>query len=176
MKTSPLKIIDEVLIMPRPLWLLLVACVGALSTAYTAQYVFGLQPCNLCLWQRIPFWLSIAFLLFALIKKDNVKIVIAMLALTAIAMFSDAGLAFFHSGVELHWWKNPFGCAVTTGDSTDVEALQQQLLETEAVSCDKITWAFLGFSMANWSVPFALGLLAYAALTIFVIKTKKKFG
>jgi len=103
-----------------------------------------------------------------------------MLLLSAVAMFADAGLAFFHSGVELHWWTNPFGCAVPSvavGEtSLDVEALKNALLETEAVSCDKITWALFGFSMANWSVPFALGLSAYSALAAYVLKTGRKFS
>ncbi len=34
---------------------ILAASVAALGAAYIAEYAFGLEPCILCLYQRLPF-------------------------------------------------------------------------------------------------------------------------
>ena len=34
---------------------ILAASAGALASAFVAQYVFGLEPCVLCIYQRWPF-------------------------------------------------------------------------------------------------------------------------
>ena len=43
--------------------LLFLLCVAILITAYSIQYVFGFQPCNLCIVERIPFMLAIIVLI-----------------------------------------------------------------------------------------------------------------
>jgi len=34
---------------------ILAASVGALGLAYVAEGVYGIEPCQLCLWQRVPY-------------------------------------------------------------------------------------------------------------------------
>ena len=35
-----------------------------LTTAYAIQYIFGYQPCNLCIIERIPYVLAMIILIF----------------------------------------------------------------------------------------------------------------
>ena len=39
--------------------LLILVGVGSLGAAYTAQFGFDLEPCVLCLYQRVPFAIAI---------------------------------------------------------------------------------------------------------------------
>ena len=41
-----------------PALLLLIMAIGTLGGAYAFQYIGGLQPCTLCLYQRLPWWIA----------------------------------------------------------------------------------------------------------------------
>lgn len=138
----------------------------ALATAFTSQYVFGLQPCVLCIYQRWPYGLIILLgalgLLLSHSKPAAPRIFLGAMAFTFAA---NSGIAFYHSGVERHWWKSFLeGCAVPNieGNITDVLA---QIESTPPVRCDQIPWTdpVIGLSMANYNVIICLAL-AMAAL------------
>lgn len=139
----------------------------SLGMAFTAQYEFGLEPCTLCLIQRIPFVIIIALGLTGFIlTKPFPRTTVPALSLMGLAFLSNSVIAFYHSGVERHWWKSFLeGCAVPdmTGDINDVLAAIEA--RTKAVPCDQIPWAdpLLGLSMANYNVVFCFVL---ALLTI----------
>jgi disulfide bond formation protein DsbB len=91
---------------PQHLLLLLIAsAVFALGSAYISQYVFGLQPCPLCFWQRKPFFaiiiVAVLFLIIPMLKKyQKLAIQIAVLLLII-----NSAIAFYHAGVEQKWFK-----------------------------------------------------------------------
>ncbi len=143
------------------------ACLSAasLAAAFTAQYVFGLQPCVLCIYQRWPFAIVIALgALGMAFSKASSCVRAAVMGLISLTFFANTAIAFYHTGVERHWWKSFLeGCAVPemTGNITDVLA---KIAATPAVRCDEIPWTdpVLGLSMANYNVAlcFVLGVLA----------------
>lgn len=139
-----------------------IAGVGVISlaAAYMAQYGFGLLPCELCLIQRIPFAVNILLGLIGIFWAAGRRGVI----LTAALIFLiNSGIAFFHSGVERHWWPGLEGCtAPQLGNA--VGDILAKLEQTPAVRCDSIPWQFLGLSMANYNVAFCGGL----AIILFV--------
>jgi disulfide bond formation protein DsbB len=49
---------------------LFLVCLGALSTAYFVEYVLGIEPCELCLYQRIPYAAVGLFSLFVIVGKS----------------------------------------------------------------------------------------------------------
>ena len=53
-----------------PLFVILVG-VAALAAASFAQYVGGLAPCPLCLWQRYPYGVAIVLGIIALMLTDG---------------------------------------------------------------------------------------------------------
>ena len=138
----------------------------ALAAALVSQYVYGLQPCVLCIYQRVPYGIVIALgILGIVLGGKNPKYGPPLLGLTAGAFALNAVIAFYHSGVERHWWKSFLeGCAVPDmeGDITDVLA---RIAATPAARCDEIPWTdpVFGLSMANYNVMVCLAL-AMAAL------------
>ena len=144
-----------------PLSMALIAAV-ALGMALISQYQFGLEPCILCLIQRYPYGIVIALGLigfgFSFKCKKAVSITMGLIGITFLA---NSVIAFYHSGVELHWWKSFLeGCAVPEmiGDMDQILADIQN--RTKAVRCDEIPLAdpILNLSMANYNVVFCLGL------------------
>lgn len=149
--------------------LALLAAASALSLgmAFTAQYAFGLLPCILCLYQRVPFAIVILLGIAGWFAPERVRR--PLLALCVPVFAACAAIAFFQVGVEQHWWQ---GTAACTGaiDSSDLEALRAQLLKP-AVPCDVVAWSLFGISMAGYNVPFSLGL-SFASLLAFLYARK----
>ena len=132
----------------------------ALGSALTAQFAFGLQPCDLCLFQRAPYVITIILGvtgLFLAVKKKRPKAAALTVLFSAIAFACGAGIAFYHHGVEQHWWISFLqGCKVSfnSGD------LLAQVEAAKAVRCDVIPWAdpVFNMSMAAWHAIMSAGL------------------
>ena len=140
------------------------ASASALAAAYTAQYGFGLQPCILCLYQRVPFYAAIILALPALLPVLGRHWRAMLLGLAGLGLLVNAGIAAFHVGVEQHWWAGTEACAggaAATAQLT-IEQLQEMLSRPAQPRCDQPPWSFLGITMAMLNVPFslALGLVA----------------
>lgn len=141
--------------------------VAILGTAFAFQYLGGLAPCVLCLWQRYPYAIVIglAGIGFGLARVSGQPraVLAGMMIAIALAMVIDAGIAAFHVGVEQHWWQGTSGCTGTTGTVTTAADLAQLLKATPVVRCDEIAWSLAGISMAGYNFVAALGMAAFAA-------------
>jgi disulfide bond formation protein DsbB len=147
--------------------LLLAAAVAILGTAFAFQFIGGLAPCVLCLWQRYPYAIVIglAGTGFGLTRMagQSAAVLAVLMFLIALAMVIDAGIAAFHVGVEQHWWRGTSGCTGTTGAATTAAELARQLKATPVVRCDEVAWSLAGISIAGYNFVAALGMAAFAA-------------
>lgn len=146
----------------RVLGFFLAASILALGGALISQVGFGLKPCHLCLYQRIPYTILIAFLTPLLFYK-NIPLIRArvIMALVGIILLSGSAIAAYHTGVEYKWWQGPTDCA--GGDTPDsMDDLRQQIMDAPAVRCDEPAFIFLGLSMAGWNALYSLGLSVLA--------------
>ncbi len=171
MKPSSLKsLIEKSVTLPFAAGLLFLANSGALAFAFAMQYGFNFEPCYLCIWQRFPYGAAAVLSLAALLWKPYGKQTTVLLACCSLSYIAGAGLAFFHSGVERHWWKGTQECRVTIPESLSVEELRQSLLEATTARCDVIQGTLFGLSMTNWNVLAFLGL---AVFTVYLIHKNK---
>lgn len=137
---------------------------GAVAAAVTLQMFHLAAPCVLCIYQRIPYLVAGVLALLALLLRKNDGATRFLLGLCALAFFVNAGIAFYHSGVERHWWASSAGCEVNQEILRDPQAARLALLRTEASECDRIDFTILGFSLANWNVPICLALALFSLL------------
>ena len=145
---------------PRDLSAAIVAVsVGSLLLAYTAQYGFGLEPCILCLYQRVPFAANVVLGLIALFMSAESPARVWILRVCGLAFLIGGGIAFYHVGVEQHWWQSAASCGGTpiTGAITS-EQLLQSLQQVQPKACDDVDWTLFGISMASYNVVFSTGL------------------
>jgi len=117
-----------------------------IAGAYWFQYVEGLHPCTLCLWQRWPHYLVcvLGILAFTALRPSFLLILAMMM------MYLTGGIGMYHAGVELGIFAGPGGCTASFDDLPLAEGLQS-LLDTSPVRCDEVVWSFLGLSMAAWN-------------------------
>ena len=126
-----------------------------LISALIIQYWLGHQPCKLCLYERIPYFLSMLLIIKILFIKKYEKITLLMLFLV---FMSSAALAFYHFGIEQGFFSESLACA--TGDLSKTlskdELLQQ--LKQNSISCKEVSFRILGLSLAAINTIFSLVL------------------
>lgn len=131
----------------------------ALGAAYGSELFFGLRPCEMCYWQRVPYGAVIAFTLLALfLRKPAIQRVV--LVLCAVAFAIGAGLAVFHAGVEWRWWEGPSACSGGIDGTMTAAELLAQIQDAAIVSCSDAAVRVLGLSMAGWNALYSLACLA----------------
>jgi disulfide bond formation protein DsbB len=139
----------------------LVALVGAavLGTALASQHWGGLAPCELCYWQRYPYWVAIPAGVCAFAVPSLRPY---LLALAGLALAIGAGIALFHVGVEQQWWQGTQACGARA-PSGSIEELRARLLAAPVVRCDEPQWTLLGVTMAGYNVLLSGGLAVLAS-------------
>ncbi len=126
-----------------------------LAGALAFQYVGGLAPCPLCIWQR---WPHVAAVLLGLALLAFPRSGVA--ALGGLAMLAGAGIAAWHAGIERGWWPGPVTCTAPDIGGLTPDELLARILESPIVRCDEVAWSLLGVSMAGWNALFCLALAA----------------
>ncbi|MEL6582835.1 MAG: disulfide bond formation protein B [Pseudomonadota bacterium] len=129
---------------------------GLMIAALAFQYIGGLPPCQMCIWQRYPHVAAIALGALAVLLPGGARF-IALLG--GLALFATAAIGAFHAGVEQGWWEGVTACAAG-GDVTalSTEDLLAQIMEAPVVRCDEIPWSLFGISMAGWNALLSLAL------------------
>lgn len=140
-----------------------IAFVSALivGTALVSEYGFGLKPCILCLYQRIPYYINIVLGLAAFAASFRYpRLVTLLIVLAVVSFLADAGIAGFHVGVEQKWWPGLPECGgkiVPQGVSLD--ELRNAMEHQAIVRCDEPAWTMFGISMAGYNFVVALALV-----------------
>lgn len=144
------------------------ASAAALAFAWTMQYGFNFQPCQLCYMQRKPYMVAVGLgLLAALFSQKAPRAAFVTLVFASLAFMVDMSVAGFHFGTEQGWWPLLEGCGggqTLPPIDTSIEDLMKIYEERPIVRCDVPGWMFLGLSMTGWNFLYASGL---ALFTLF---------
>lgn len=146
----------------------------SLLAALASEVFFGLEPCIMCIYQRIPFVAVIILSIIGLVFRKNKGVSASMIGLSGFAFLINSILAFYHTGIEQKWWVSAVeGCKVTFGDVGE-QSMLENILSAPTARCDEIPWSdpILNLSMANYNVILCFGLFAVCALSLFCIKKK----
>jgi disulfide bond formation protein DsbB len=149
-------------------WVLAVSG-AALALAYVAQYGFNLMPCELCLWQRVPYWAAIGCGAAALLLP---RLALPLCVAGFLLLAGNAVLGAYHAGVEWGFWENFLArCTPPPGPAArTVEELMRALAAQPIVRCDEPAIRVLGLSMAGWNALYAA---AAATICVMLIRSAK---
>ena len=136
------------------------ACVCLLAYAYYAQYVMHLEPCPLCIFQRIGvFVLGVMFLIATLHDPEAFgrRVYAVLLTLAALAA---AGVAARHLYIQSLPPDAVPACGASLNFMLKVFSLSEVLVKvlTGDGECAKINWTFIGLAMPAWVLISALVL------------------
>ena len=148
---------------PRALpWIIAAVAAAVLALAHILE-AFGWIPCELCLQQRIPYWIGSGIALgaaIAALPRLNLALVSSFLmAAAAITFVVGAGLAIQHIGVEEHWWKS----TCSGGGKASIADLLASVGKRPIVPCDEKRPFLFGLTLTNYNLLVSIALAALAA-------------
>ncbi|MDZ5699899.1 disulfide bond formation protein B [Chelativorans sp. M5D2P16] len=142
------------------------AMAATVGTALGFEHIGGFIPCQLCLEQRVPYYIGVPVMLVALTSaalRWPPLITRGLLLTGGLLMLWGLGLGTYHAGVEWGWWAGPTDCGVVAPVES-AGSLLDQLNEVVPPACDEAAGRFLGLSFAGWNVV-ASAILAAVALS-----------
>ena len=137
----------------------------SLSFAYFVEFVLHHQPCNLCLFERIPYLGSLVLISLLLFLKKGEKIILSTVAL--LFLFGTI-VSFYHFGIEQGFFEESLVCNL--GNSQTFSNTSELLanLEKTRISCKDVTFKIFGFSLA--SINTVLSLVLSVTMIRLIIK------
>jgi len=133
-------------------------------SALIVQYWLDHEPCRLCLYERIPYFLSMLLItkIFFIKKYERITLLILFLV-----FMSSTALAFYHFGIEQGFFSESLAC--TTGDLSKTLSKEELLeqLKQNRISCKDVSFRILGFSLAAINTIFSL-ILSVIFIMLFL--------
>jgi disulfide bond formation protein DsbB len=154
--------------------IVVVCCASLLGYAYYTQYVEFLDPCPLCIFQRVAFlWMAVFALLAAIHNPVHKGRLIYAWLLVLGAIFGTA-IAGRHVWLQ----SLPPGDVPECGpglnymlDNFPLTDVLSSVLRGSG-SCAELQWSFLGLSMPMWTLMWYLGL---GLMTLWIVyRTAKR--
>ena len=143
--------------------LILLISIIALISAFFIEYIRGHQPCNLCILERIPYFLAIIVILLNYKFIEFEKFFI--LFLTIIFLFGTV-LSLYHLGIEQGLIQESLVCDLKSGSNllSKEEILKQ--LQEKSVSCKDVTFKMFGLSLTSYNILISI-LITFSAGKIY---------
>ena len=141
--------------------LFVAAIAGLLGTGYYMQYVMHLEPCPLCMTQRLCFIATGLMALLALLHNPTARGRVVYGGLGA--LFAFGGLLAASRQVWLQHLPKDQVPACGPGFDYIIETFP--LLEAVQImirgngNCAEVDWTFLGLSIAGWSLVWFAGFV-----------------
>lgn len=116
-----------------------------LISAYYIEYILKVSACSMCIYQRIPYFLSTVIIVVFFLKKiDFKKLIIILFLFTLI----NTGLSFYHIGIEQSFFSELNTCKIDNNVSTAKDLLNQ-LKSKGVISCKEVGFTIFGLSLAT---------------------------
>tara|TARA_B100000214_G_scaffold283835_1_gene213425 strand:+ start:716 stop:1195 length:480 start_codon:yes stop_codon:yes gene_type:complete len=136
-----------------------------LLSAVYIEYILGVKPCILCLYQRVPYIIAIFLCFFGYYNLKN-KLWIYLLVITFLI---SAILSGYHVGIENNVFNEFSGCTSNNSNIVNKDELLKALKETQP-NCKDVTFKLLGFSLATINLFLSIIIII---LSIKIIKNEK---
>ena len=148
----------------------LVLPLALLGGAIGSQYLGGLHPCEMCIWQRWPHAVAILLALTAFTAPANSQRARILTLAAALAIAVSGVIGVYHAGVEAKVFEG-FTTCTATGKGLSTADLLKQITHSPLVRCDEVQFRFLGISMAGWNA--ILSLSGAALILILSLKGRR---
>ena len=132
----------------------------ALISAFIIEYILGHQPCNLCIFERIPYLLAIIIILFNYQFNQFEKFFVLLIL---IVFLIGAILSLYHLGIEQGFIQESLVCDLKNGSNllSKEEILKQ--LQEKNVSCKDVTFKIFGLSLTTYNILISLLITIFTA-------------
>ena len=146
--------------------------VVAIASALIAEYYFDLQPCEMCLKQREPYYIIIAgFILVMILKwQDKIWFYVGVQIVSIYGLF----YSLWHVGIENKILAGPSSCSGGLNISTNTSSLKEQIISKAVINCEEVAWSIFGLSAATMNSLLLFLIFIINAIYIANIYGSKK--
>ena len=143
----------------------------ALGAAWALQ-ASGYVPCELCLRERIPYYVGIpvAFVTAEASRRRHGYLALAGFVVLIVVFAASTALGLYHVGVEWRFWPGPTECSGALTAPPKIGDFLEQLNHVAVVRCDQPALTIFGVSLAGWNV--VVSVLAVALANGGVLRTE----
>ena len=147
-------------------------CLNAFAIYYLQEWV-GLEPCPMCILQRVAFFAIAAVALVGAIWNPRAAALKSLAVVLALFAVAGAAVAIRHSWLQ-HFPPRTETCG------TDLEFLLNTFSLTEAFpkifagtgSCSQVSWKFIGLTIPEWALVWYV-LFAFSALWLAFVRARR---
>jgi len=145
----------------------------ALGAAFSAEWWGGLVPCALCLVERWPYRVAIAFgVLGALLPPWLGRIALAGVLLAGLAAI---GLAGTHVGVEFGWWPSPLPeCAAPKFAEGSIADRLRSMPAHPSKSCEDPVYPIEAIPLSFAQAGFIYAMLFSAGVGVMLARSGRR--
>jgi disulfide bond formation protein DsbB len=153
------------------LLILLISCFVVLTSALAIQYIFGYQPCNLCVIERIPYVLAIIILILNY-NFENDQVFYSVLLLL-VFLFSFI-ISLYHLGIEQGLIDESSICESNNKNLITKEEILNSFQEIR-ISCKDVTFRIFNLSLTTYNMIISI-IMFLISKKIYLMNndTKKK--
>ncbi len=141
--------------------------------AWGFEHIGGFVPCELCLSQRLPYYIGLPLLALILIFWTKIPVLfrIFLTLIVAALFFWGAYMGGYHSGVEWGFWPGPTSCT-GSAEGLSFDALNN-INDAKIVPCDQPQFRFLGISFAGYNAIISTIIAGFLVWSAFGQYKKK---
>jgi disulfide bond formation protein DsbB len=145
-----------------PFMFFLIAGAAIVGTALGSQYLGKLDPCELCLLERWPYYLAIIVAAFGFAANGHRTPRFFAMWLIVLLFAASLCLGVYHVAVEQHWIAGPTACTGGIGGASSPDQLLKMLQARQPVQCDVVQWSIFGISLAGMNVIASIVLAIFS--------------
>ena len=155
---------------PRNLnWLIGFGCVFLIAVALFMEHYMNLQPCPLCIFQRVAVISAGLIALTAALHNPGVTGQRVYGGLVMLASLAGAGLSIRHLYLQSLPEDEVPSCGPGLDYLLDVFPMTEviEMVLKGDGSCAEVVWSFMGLSIPGWTLVGFIGLISLAGYQIF---------
>lgn len=150
--------------------MILFASIAAVAAAVLADWLWVIEDCTPCVYQRAPYVLAAAVAGFAILARPTPAGYRALAVVCALVFVAGCAVSALHEGVQQGWWALPNLCDELSVRPNANGATTAAWLDNRPLSaCDAIEAPFLG-------IPLTMLNFVYSAVLAFVCAVTAAVG
>ncbi len=150
--------------------IILFISIFSLGSAYFIEYILGYSACNLCLIERIPYFLALLVILIGFFLNRFEKFILISLGFIFLCATI---LSFYHVGIEQGFFEESLACISNNDESLLNKKDLLKEIQTAKISCKDVDFTLFGLSLATINTIISL-ILSAINIRLFINYDKNR--
>ena len=142
----------------------------SLGSAYFIEYILGYSACNLCLIERIPYFLALLIILIGFFLNRFEKFILISLGFIFLCATI---LSFYHVGIEQGFFEESLACISNNDESLLNKKDLLKEIQNAKISCKDVDFTLFGLSLATINTIISL-ILSVISIRLFINYDKNR--